>query len=355
MNLTNFSYKASITLIIVTMCNMVSACQKPMPEEIRIESQKIEEQQSTTPDLNLICKRLQNEMKSISSQRTTFALQQINQDIRLCLPLMSFNEQKELMHLADQMYVQFLKIDRTPEQQKAFDLYAHDESQYPTIQQSHFEKLHIRDQYLLRHKGQAYIDFVDTSHNKSSYKRNAYYLAKVFAPYFPEAEKNFMQIMALHNQTPVFKKNKILITPEEISSRAQMWENYIKNHPHSSFKNDAHYLLQLYTSLLFVGLKDSPVSSHFDSLDDIQISNLNEIERLSHNKNSRLADQARLFLAYIGMTPRQRQAALSEQSNAAISHDPTEQIKQYLNLKSFNFSQPQKRDCFSDAICYDND
>lgn len=332
---------------------MLIACQKPVPDEIRVEAKKLEEQQSTTPDLNLICTRLQDEMKMISAQRTTFALQQINQDIRLCLPLISFDEQKELMILSDRMYEQFLKIDRTAEQQKAFDLYAHDQSQFPTIQQNNFEKLHIRDQYLLRHKGQAYIDLVETTHNKSTYKRNAYYLAKVFAPYFPDAEKNFMQTMALQNQIPLFKNNSLLITPEEISLRAQMWENYMRTYPNSSHKKDAQYLLQVYTSLLFIGSKDSPVSSHFESLNDIQISSLSQIELLSQNKDSHLAEQARLFLKFISLDANQRNAVLSEHSNAATNDAPTEQIKQYLNLKNFNFSRPLKRDCFSDAICYD--
>lgn len=353
MNLKNLLYRICRTLVIITISNMLIACQKPVPDEIREETQKLEKQQSSTPDLNVICTRLQDEMKMISAQRTTFALQQINQNIRLCLPLISFDEQKELMSLSDQMYEQFLKIDRTAAQQKAFDLYAHDQSQFPTIQQNNFEKLHIRDQYLLRHKGQAYIDLIETTHNTSTYKRNAYYLSKVFAPYFPEAEKNFMQTMALHNQTPIFKNNSLIITPEEVSLRAQMWENYVKSYPNSSFKKDAQYLLQVYTSLLFIGSKDSPVSYDFESLNDIQISSLNQIELLSQNKNSHLAEQARLFLKFISLNPNQRNALLADHSNAAGSDDPIEQIKQHLNLKNFNFSRPLKRDCFSDAICYD--
>lgn len=355
MNLDVKPYKAYAVLFIA-ICSVLSACQKPLPEEKRVEQHQKNEIKNVTPDLNLICQRLQKEMQQMSAQRTTFALQQINQDIRLCLPLMPFPEQKKLMRLADQMYAQFLKIERSPEQQAAFDLYAHDQSQFPTIQQSQFEKLHIRDQYLLRHKGQAYIDLVDTTDHKTTYQRNAQYLAKVFAPYFPDSEKEFMQELAAQNQQLAFKKNTILITPDEISRRAQFWENYLKKFPKSSYKRDAQYLLDVYSSLLFVGLEESPVSIDFDGRLDIQAATLAEIERLAEHKNSRLADQARLFLKFIEMNHSQRLKNLDisediSENESGTGPDAREQLQKYLYLKAFDFSTLPVRDCFSDAIC----
>ena len=352
MNLAVKLYKASAVLFIVMMGIMLSACYTPVPEEKRVEQQKQDEIKNVSPDLNLICERLQREMQRMSPQRTTFALQQINQDIRLCLPLMPFSEQKKLMQLADQMYAQFLKIDRTPEQQAAFDLYAHDQSQFPTIQQSQFEQLHIRDQYLLRHKGQAYIDLVDTTDHTTSYQRNAQYLAKVFAPYFPDSEKEFMQELAVQNQQPAFKKNMVLITPDEVSRRAQFWENYLKKFPKSSYKYDAQYLLDVYSSLLFIGLESSPVSVYFEGNLDIQVATLSEIERLAEQKNSRLADQARLFLKFIEMDLSQRLKTLRITENKSDTEpNARDQLQQYLYLKAFDFSKHPTRDCFSDAIC----
>lgn len=344
--------KNSSAFVICMTCISMSACQKPLPNEIHTDQQRKEETQVIAPDLNLICKKLKKEMQEMSAQRTTFALQQINQDIRLCLPLMKYDEQMELMALANYMYAKFLEIDRTTEQQNAFTAYAHDQSQFPTIQQSHLEQLHIRDQYLLRHKGQAYIDLVDTIHGESSYKRNSQYLGKVFAPYFPEAEKQFMQTLATQNQMPIFKKNMLLIAPQEISLRAQYWENYLKAYPESRYRSDAQYLLQLYSSLLFIGLEDSPVSIHFENQADIQVTSLVEIERLSKNKNSRLADQARMFLKFLAMNNQQRNNHLATESTTNTTS--SEQLKKYLNLKTFDFSKPQPRDCFSDAICYNN-
>lgn len=345
-------YKVYIVLFIIMMCGVLSACYQPLPEEKRVEQQKQDEIKNVTPDLNLICERLQKEMQQMSAQRTTFALQQINQDIRLCLPLMPFPEQKKLMQLADQMYIQFLKIDRSVEQQAAFDLYAHDQSQIPTIQQSQFEQLHIRDQYLLRHMGQAYIDLVDTNDHKTSYQRNALYLAKVFAPYFPDSEKEFMQELAAQNQQPAFKKNMVLITPDEVSRRAQFWENYLKKFPKSNYKYDAQYLLDVYSSLLFIGLENSPVSIYFEANVDIQAATLSEIEHLAEQKNSRLADQARLFLRFIEMDDSQRLKTLGITQNEYSSQpDARDQLQHYLHLKVFDFSKPAARDCFRDAIC----
>lgn len=351
MNLDVKPYKAYAVLFIIMMCSVLSACHKPLPEEKRVEQQKQNEIQNITPDLNLICERLQKEMQQMSAQRTTFALQQINQDIRICLPLMPFSEQKKLMQLADQMYAQFLKIDRSPEQQAAFDLYAHNQSQIPTIQQSQFEHLHIRDQYLLRHKGQAYIDLVDADDHKTSYQRNAQYLAKVFAPYFPDSEKEFMQELAAQNQKPAFKKNTVLITPDEMSRRAQFWENYLKKFPKSSYKHDAQYLLNVYSSLLFIGLENSPVSVYFNGHSDIQAASLTEIERLAEQKNSRLADQARLFLKFIEMDNSKRLKTLGITENeSGTEQNAQDQLQQYLYLKAFDFSKSD-RACFTDAIC----
>lgn len=345
-------YKVYVVLFIIMMCGVLSACYQPVPEEKRVEQQKQDEIKNVTPDLNLICERLQKEMQQMSAQRTTFALQQINQDIRLCLPLMPFPEQKKLMQLADQMYIQFLKIDRSVEQQAAFDLYAHDQSQIPTIQQSQFEQLHIRDQYLLRHMGQAYIDLVDTNDHKTSYQRNALYLAKVFAPYFPDSEKEFMQELAKQNQQPAFKKNTVLITPDEISRRAQFWESYLKKFPQSSYKHDAQYLLDVYSSLLFIGLENSPVSIYFEANFDIQAATLSEIEHLAEQKNSRLADQARLFLRFIEMDGSQRLKILGiTQNEYSTQPHARDQLQHYLHLKVFDFSKPAARDCFRDAIC----
>ncbi len=325
----------------------LSGCQKPA-SEISKEQHAEQKVEVIVPDLNQICENLKKEMREMTAQRTTFALEQINQNIRVCLPLISHAEQKKLMDLSNQMYAQFLQIDRTPEQQKAFDEYALDESQYPTIQQSHFEKLHIRDQYLLRHKGQAYIELSDLNIHNISYKRNSQYLAKVFAPYFPEDEKEFMQNLADQNEVPFFNRNTLLISPEEIAQRALFWERYLKKFPKSRFKSDAQYIYDTYRTLLFIGLKNSPVSTNYEDRLDVQPLTLSTIEQLSIQKDSALAVQAGQFLTFIEMPPEQRMKL----SHAQESDNAQAQLMKMLNLKSVDLSQKQKRHCFEDAICY---
>ncbi|MCG4650865.1 hypothetical protein L0P02_12915, partial [Bifidobacterium longum] len=79
------------------------------------------------------------------------------------------------------------------------------------IQQAHFEQLNLRDQYLLKHKGQAYIDVFESDTGQLKYRRSPEYLAKIFAPYMPEAEQVFIENLAAQNIQPVFTKNHLMI------------------------------------------------------------------------------------------------------------------------------------------------
>ena len=351
MKLTLRAIKSQIILLaFITVCLGLSACKKQVPEELNLESASESMVQNTTPDLNEICKKLKEEMLLISAKRTTFALEQINQDIRLCLPLMTYKEQKHLIKLADQMYDNFLEIDRTPEQQKSFNLYAYDQSQFPTIQQAQFEKLHPRDQYLLTHRGQAYIDLIDMD-DQATYQRNSYYLAKVFAPYFPEAEREFMQELAEQNQSVQFHDEQAEISAQEIAERALFWESYLKKFPKSSYLNDAKYLYHFYSNLLFKGLNHHPISQHYESRSDISPEALSAIEQMTNNEKSQLSNQARLFMQFIELDTQQKNELINIPQNANESNQDRieSQLHEYLNLKVLNLKHP--RDCFTDAIC----
>ena len=336
----------------VSLCAMLSACNKPiLPEDVKADIKQQQKASLVVPDLDAICHNLKKEMGAMSAQRTTFALEEINRDIRLCLPIISVEEQKHLMKMADQMYANFLTVDRTPEQQRAFDQYAFDQSPFPTIHQSHIEQLHTRDQYLLRHKGQAYIELSDLGAGKTAYTRNSQYLAKVFAPYFPEAEKAFMIELGQQNQTATFNKNTLMISPQETLKRALFWESYLKKYPQSPLKKDAEYLLNAYSYFFFIGLADSPVSINFEGAIDIQPSTLSEIEQLATHKNSPLAEQARRFLKFIDLSTDQRHKLVSSNTENTT---PQVQLIQYLKLKPIDLNQVQSRNCFSDAICRSN-
>lgn len=350
----NFRYFYLYNVLIVGLITLLSACQKP-PPDIHFEQEHTVAQSSPAPDLTQVCQNLKKQMQEMNDQRTTFALEQINQDIRICLPLISFKEQKQLLKLTDQMYAQFLYIERTPSQQEAFEQYVHNESQYPTIQQNTFEQLHIRDQYLLRHKGQAYIELMHDGKNHLFYRRNPQYFAKVFAPNLPQAEAIFLTEMANQNEHPLLQDNKLQITPDEILSRALFWENYLESFPRSTWRNDAHYLYKTYTTLLFKGLENQPTSENFDGQLDIQAQTLTTIEQLAEGKGV-LANKAQHFLKFIEMTPEQRQTTITTPKAQSEMQDHmlysnSQLLDLYLDLSPVSIESLKKRDCFSDAMC----
>ena len=81
-----------------------------------------------------MCQNIEKNMSQINDQRTTFALEQINQDLKVCLPLMDLAEQKQLMQRSTEMYQRFLKVDRTEFQQRAFEQYALEMAQHRIVE-----------------------------------------------------------------------------------------------------------------------------------------------------------------------------------------------------------------------------
>ena len=314
-----------------------------------------QQKQEAVIDLTLMCKNLKKNMSEINNQRTTFALEEINQDLKVCLPLLKLNEQKQLLKLSTTMYDNFLEVERTPQQQLAFEQYAFDMAQHPTIQQSHFEQFSLRDQYLIKHQGQAYIELIDQGEGMLAYRRSPQYLAIVFAPYMPEAEKTFITELAQQNMQAPFLDGALTIDPQEIVARALFWENYLQQYPQSSYKLDAEYLLQMYTHFLFKGMNNSPMSESYSDQSTIRSSSLFEIEKLAKLKQSHLAWQAQRFLQFLDLSEQQRQTQIPvkltpQQKQSGQSNLLTlKQLDQFLGLPELNTRSP--RDCFRDAIC----
>ena len=344
---------ALLFMLIISI--FVVACQKSSPE-IYPEAEHKSAEPYKAADLTETCQNLEQEMKAIDHQRSTLALEQVNQNIRLCLTWVDFNEQKKLMLLANQMYRKFLHVERTPEQQAAFESYALEQSQYPTLQQQRFDQLNPRDQYLLRHQGQAYIELMDTGRHDIFYRRSPQYLAKVFAPYLPNAESVFILELADQNTQPVFKDQHLKLAPQEIVQRAQFWLKYQKDFPQSRYRADAQYLAQYYMTLLFIGSQKDPISTHFNGADDIQDATLTEIMQLAE-QHGVLAIKAKKFLSFIEMSAAQRQQILGSAAQTADRPSPhipalvVLQLQRYLSLSNINVDRPAKRDCFRDAIC----
>lgn len=354
----NITHLLLCSILIVLSGVIVVACQKPTADIIQ-ESKEPKKEVKTVPDLTQICQNLKKEMLDINAQRTTLAIEQVNQDIRMCLPLMKPVEQIELISLSNKMYQQFLEIDRNSEQQLAFENYVLDQAAYPTIQQSHFETLHIRDQYLLRHKGQAYIELVERPNHDIIYHRSPQYLAKVFAPYLPESEKVFIENLAEQNSQALFKDDQLMIDAEEIGKRAKFWQDYIQNFPESLYLSDAKLLKNIYSNLLFFGTQHASTSSsnNFENQSDIDASYWFTIENLAKSNEAELSNQAKKFVQFINMAAdhRQQNIQLNEKERNNLEKEPLHlarvQLSHYLNLDIVDLNKV-KRDCLSDAICH---
>lgn len=311
-----------------------------MPTSIELPAEK-----ASAIDLTQMCNNLTKEMQNIDNTRTTFALEQVNQNLKICLPLTDFNQQVKWIALSSKMYDNFLKVNRTSEQQQYFDLHALDMAQYPTIQQNHFSKFSIRDQYLLKHKGQAYVELHDTGNGTFIYRRSPQYLARIFAPYLPQAEKIFIENLAEQNTMNLFNNHKLALEPNQISNRALFWENYVHKYPKSLYIKDAIYLRDVYNYLLFIGAPLSPVSTAYENT--ISDSHLNEIEHLATLNDSELSRKSKKFMDFVHSQERiQNQNDYSDLQEIKIKH----QLINALQLPHLKFNK--LRNCFSDAICH---
>jgi hypothetical protein len=326
---------------------LMLACQQPKQPQVEIEPAETSVKKNTaTQDFSLMCQNIEKQMAEIDDQRTTFALEQINQNLKVCLPLLEHKQQKNLMRHANAMYSRFLKVERTPAQQRAFEQYALEMAQHPTIQQSHFVELTARDQYLLKHKGQAYVEVVEQGEQQLTYRRSPEYLARIFAPYLPAAERAFIETLSQQNLEPVFTQQRLMIEPAEIAARILDWEDYLKRFPQSPYQKDAEYLLQQYNYFLFHGMNSAPISQDYRDRYAVDHSHLETIIGLSKGNEGGITSKAQRFLEFLDMNEEQRRQVLdSEYQNRSA----WEQIAHYSGIQMP--AQDYKKDCFRDAIC----
>ena len=63
------------------------------------------------------------------------------------------------------------------------------------------------------------------------YRCSPEYLAKIFAPYLPVAEQEFIEHLAIQNQYPAVIGGQVKIDAKEIADRALYWESYLQQYP----------------------------------------------------------------------------------------------------------------------------
>ena len=305
------------------------------------------------------CENIQENIQAINQRSTVQALQQVNTRLKQCLPHLSMNDRTALLYASTAMYQRFLATNRTPQQQQTFEQYAQNTSLYPTLQQSHIDEFSTRDQYLIQHQGQAYYELYDAN-GRTMYRRSPQYLQEIFAPYLPEAEQIFINHLAEQNQQPIFSRNTFNLTWSEIAHRAQFWEHYAQQYPNSLFLEDAQRLKFAYIHFLFHGLPNMPVSESYQGTESIHPEALIEIQMLSEQPHSQLAQKSKKFLQFLNISEHERDQKipieLSPVEQRATNKElliENKQLDQFIGLNdplSLD-STHINRDCFSDAIC----
>lgn len=322
---------------------MLSACQ-PSERPVLPDSPPVKNNAKVEVDLNDLCNNLSHEMQQVDHQRTLLALQQINQDLKVCLPLMSTQQQLQLLDLSHQMYERFLVVTRTPSQQTAFEQYVNGAGTHPTLRQQHFEQMTLRDQYLVKHQGQGYVELIALNDGYVGYRRSPQYLARIFAPYLPEAEQSFIQALANQNTQPLFNNQSLKVEPLIVAERALFWENYLNNYPQSRYKTDAQYLYRAYSQLLFMGTQQDKVSDNYQGIHSIEPQSLAAIEYVSQQSNTKLAAQATKFLSFVEQDIHFANLNLEQEHEAAVSA-----LENALGLVPVSFKR--NKNCFLDAVC----
>lgn len=157
-----------------------------------------------------------------------------------------------------------------------------------------YRKFSPRDQYLLKHQGKVYYELYDGGRHVQL-SPPATISGTDFCPYLPTAERIFIEKLASQNQQSPLRDGALTISWDEIAQRAQFWESYVKQYPNSSFIDDARLLLSLYTSFLFKGMNNTPISDTYTGELSIRPDALTVIQQVAKQRDSELAAQSKRF------------------------------------------------------------
>ncbi len=342
--LTTLSLPSFTRLLVSVLCAITLGGCQPSEKPVLPDAPPTDSHSKVRIDLNALCENLSHEMQQVDHQRTILALQEINQDLKVCLPLMTTQQQLELLELSQQMYEKFLKVERTPAQQHAFEQYVNGAGTHPTLQQQQFAQMTVRDQYLVKHQGQAYVELITLNDGYVGYRRSPQYLARIFAPYLPEAEQSFIQALASQNSQPLFNQHSLELEPLTVAERALFWENYLTSYPHSRYKNDAQYLYRAYSQLLFTGTQHHYVSDNYYGIESINPQSLAAIQYIRQQSSAKLAHQATQFLNFIQRDFSMSHNSLQEEHQAVVTA-----LQHELGLVPVNLNRD--KNCFLDAVC----
>ncbi|NUG21426.1 hypothetical protein HUN15_01340 [Acinetobacter lactucae] len=351
----------------MSMCGalLLAGCNKTSEQDLAVpKEQKTTEQKATQKQDS--CLHIMAAMQKIAPNSKIEDLNQINEKLKTCVPSLKNEEQLKLINASTAMYQRFLKQDYTDKTARAFEAFGYailekeplDAKKTMKTKKKLFDQLSARDQYLIQHEGQAYIELLYQGEGMFTYRRQPNYLVDVFAKALPTDQKEFLMRMAKDNKEIFYDDGALAISWKELTERALFWEKFIQKYPKSYFISDAKLLFNEYRYFIFFGLDNTPVSDHFAPNTWIDKDALQQIQFLSTQKQSSLAKPAQQFLKFIATPVDERNTQFKtdlidesgqKKSTYQIVH---EQLEQLLKLES-PWNTKSYRDCHMDAVCID--
>lgn len=345
---------------------LLSGCNKTSQQDQAVskEQKSTEKKPESKPDNS--CIQINAAIQKINQNSKIEDLNQINEKLKTCVPSLKNDEQLKLINASTTMYQRFLKQDYTDKTARAFEAFGYavleqkqrDPKKVIQSQKKLFDQLSPRDQYLLQHNGEAYIDLLYQGEGMFTYRRQPNYLVDVFSKALTADQKEFLTRMAKDNQDIFYNDGALAVSWKELTERALFWEKFIQKYPKSHFIGDAKLLFNEYRYFIFFGLDNTPVSDEYAPNTWFDKDALQQIQFLSTQSQSSLAKPAQQFLKFIATPVEERNKQFKidltekngdKKSNYQITH---EQLEQLLKFDS-PWNTEVYRDCHIDAVCID--
>jgi len=354
--------------LMMSMCSalILSGCNKTSQQDQAVSKEQKSTEQKPVSKQNNSCIEINAAIQKINQNSKIEDLNQINEKLKTCIPSLKNDEQLKLINASTTMYQRFLKQDYTDKTARAFESFGYavleqkqrDPKKVIQSQKKLFDQLSPRDQYLLQHNGEAYIDLLYQGEGMFTYRRQPNYLVDVFSKALTADQKEFLTRMAKDNQDIFYNDGALAVSWKELTERALFWEKFIQKYPKSHFISDAKLLFNEYRYFIFFGLDNTPVSDEYAPNTWFDKDALQQIHFLSTQSQSSLAKPAQQFLKFIATPVEERNKQFKidltekngdKKSNYQITH---EQLEQLLKFDS-PWNTEVYRDCHIDAVCID--
>ncbi|MCH7335369.1 hypothetical protein [Acinetobacter sp. NIPH 2699] len=333
----------------ITSCILLLGCQKP----IQSQNEQAPQQAAKKTTSQEKCQELDQIMQKIDNHSTIEALNQINAQLKQCIATVENAQQLKWLESSTQMYQRFFaEAGWSVNNNKFYDYTISildntdqaDDAPIKLGDPALFKLLPARDQYLLKHQGEAYIKLQDVGEAIFEYHRQPQYIIDIFAPALPKDQQVFVQRMAKDNQDLLYSDAALTVSWAELVERALFWEQYLQQYPNAIFKADAQNLFHEYRYLIFFGSDNTPVSDLFFKDAWINEEALTEIKKLAKRQDTSLHIPAKKFLNFI-------QFSLDEHNQVMnISDSPYVHLQKFLDIKN-PWDDHNGRDCHTDAVC----